>query len=37
MLSFPDHKVMAVVDQTKGSKHPDYGNTYPLKYGYIPG
>lgn len=25
-----------VVDRPLGSKHPEYGNIYPLNYGYVP-
>ncbi len=29
-------KVEVHIDRPLGSKHPKYGNVYPLNYGYIP-
>jgi inorganic pyrophosphatase len=29
-------KVKVIVDRPLGSKHPDFGWTYPINYGYLP-
>ena len=35
--TFISTKVHVKVDRPIGSKHPQWGHTYPLNYGYVPG
>ena len=30
-------KVRVIIDRPVGSKHPKFGNIYPLNYGFLPG
>ncbi len=36
MFSLLGKEVGVIIDRPVGSKHPEYGNTYPVNYGYIP-
>lgn len=36
-LSFLDRQVFVKIDRPLGSQHPDWGFTYPINYGYVPG
>ncbi|MAT96925.1 MAG: inorganic pyrophosphatase [Anaerolineaceae bacterium] len=35
--SFLGQMVTAVIDRPMHSQHPDWGFTYPVNYGYVPG
>lgn len=34
--SYLNQKVRVKIDRPIGSKHPEYGNIYPVNYGYVP-
>lgn len=36
ITSYLDQKVNVIIDRPLGSKHPKYGFTYEVNYGYIP-